>query len=447
MADYLRLSSDRSMKAEEKFSLAASGWLLGSNAASTNLAVTLSLYQVRDLVRAYLNEPSRNKRDDLLRQLESLEGASPKQIAQILAHMKPPAETPSPEGGPPGLYALEVPGLDKQPDITYYVQLPPEYDPYRRYPTVVTLNGAGSSALQQIDWWAGAAGDHGQRQGQATRHGYIVVSVEWSKSGQRQYGYSAPEHYAVLASLRDACRRFSVDTDRVFLSGHSMGGDAAWDIGLAHPDLWAGVIPIVAVSDHYCAHYCDNAKLLPFYIVAGEKDGDKTKRNARDLDRYMLARYNVTLSEYQGRGHENFSDEIQRLFDWMGRFKRDFFPKEFKVSAMRTWDNFFWWVEVAEFPPRSVVEPSDWPPNSGYRAMKVEGKINGNNLFVTSGADKVAVYLSPEIVDFSKPIIVRSNGKTLNAGQGRLVDPSREVLLEDARTRADRLHPFWAKVE
>ena len=48
----------------------------------------------------------------------------------------------------------------------------------------------------------------------------------------------------MLNSLRDACRRFSVDSDRVFISGHSMGGDAAWDLGTAHPDLWAGMIPI-----------------------------------------------------------------------------------------------------------------------------------------------------------------------------------------------------------
>ena len=68
-------------------------------------------------------------------------------------------------------------------------------------------------------------------------------------------------------SLRDACRRFSIDTDRVFLSGHSMGGDAAWDIGLAHPDLWAGVIPIVAQSDRYCTLYWENARYVPFYVV------------------------------------------------------------------------------------------------------------------------------------------------------------------------------------
>ncbi len=101
----------------------------------------------------------------------------------------------------------------------------------------------------QIDWWAGSYSKPSKmRIGQAGRHGYIVVAPRWSGSKQRTYGYSAREHAAVLFSLRDACQKFSVDTDRVFLSGHSMGGDAAWDIGLAHPDVWAGVIPIVAVA-------------------------------------------------------------------------------------------------------------------------------------------------------------------------------------------------------
>ena len=47
-----------------------------------------------------------------------------------------------------------------------------------------------------------------------------------------------------------------------------MGGDAAWDLGLSHPDLWAGVIPIVATSDKYISRYWENAKFVPFYFVA-----------------------------------------------------------------------------------------------------------------------------------------------------------------------------------
>src|SRR5205814_1435634 len=154
---------------------------------------------------------------------------------------------------------------------------------------------------------------------------------------------------------------FSINTDRVFLTGHALGGNAVWDIGLAHPDLWAGVIPIVAESDKYCHFYWENANLVPCYFLGGELDGDKTVRNARDLDRCLNKRYNVMVVEYRGRGHEDFYEDILNLFDWMGRREpRNFFPKEFTVTTMRTWDNYFWWLEAGQLPSKGIVEPSDW---------------------------------------------------------------------------------------
>ena len=98
--------------------------------------------------------------------------------------------------------------------VTYHVQLPPEYDSYRRYPTVVTLHGTGSTPQQQIDWWAGGVATNGTRLGQATRQGYIVIAPAWAHEQQKTYNYTGEEHAAVLYALRDACRRFSVDTDR-----------------------------------------------------------------------------------------------------------------------------------------------------------------------------------------------------------------------------------------
>ena len=168
------------------------------------------------------------------------------------------------------------------------VQLPPQYDPYRHYPTIVTLHGAGYTAAQQIDWWAGAWTKNGWRAGQASRQGYIVIAPKWTVEHQRKYKYSAREHAVVLNSLRDACRRFAIDTDRVYISGHSIGGDAAWDIALAHPDLWAGVIPIAALAERYCDHYRENAKLLPFYVVCGELDNGQLIKNAPDLEKYLI---------------------------------------------------------------------------------------------------------------------------------------------------------------
>ena len=447
MSAYRQLSDDPALLPAEKLALAISGWLVGSNGATQNLTNALSLTRMRDRVGEYLVEDKKINRDRLLDEIRSLEGADPKTLAQLLAYMQPPWKLPAPMQGSNGLYELTVPGEAEEPLITYYVQVPPEYDPFRRYPTIVSLHGEGTTPAMQVEWWAGAPDDKGRRFGQASRLGYIVIAPRWAKPGQRDYGYSAVEHTAVLNSLRDACRRFAIDTDRVYLSGHSMGGDAAWDIGLAHPDLWAGVVPVVGRSAKFCNHYFENARYLPFYVVQGEFDGDKVLTNSVDLDRYMLRAFNVTVVEYQGRGHEHFSDEVIRIFEWLPRFQRDFFPKEFACRTMRSIDNFFWWVECRGFPEVGIVDPAHYPPPRGTRASVVEAEITPKNgLRVRAAAEEATIWVAPEMVDFTKPIAVSYNGAKASRSGGTL-RPDMGVLLEDVRTRGDRLHPFWARID
>ena len=448
MATFRQSIDDPDLSPSQRVAFAVSGWLLGSDAALEKLPVALSVYRVRGLVRKYLNEPIKLNRDRILGSMRSEEGAVLELVAAMIANMKPAVETaPAVPPKRQGFYELEVAGLGEQAPVHYLVQLPPEYNPYRRYPAIVTLHGTGTTASHQIDWWAGGWTKDGRRSGQAARHGYIVIAPEWTVEHQKRYGYSARENAAVLRSLRDACRRFAVDTDRVFLSGHSIGGDAAWDLGLANPDLWAGVIPIVAKADRYCAHYWENAKQLPFYVVCGELDGGKLMHNSRDLDRYLQRGYNCTVVEYLGRGHEHFYEEILRIFDWMGRFRRDFFPREFACSTMRPWDNYFWWIELQGLPPGAMVRPADWPPPRGTHAAEVKAKVtNTNGLNVTAGAAKVTIWLSPEMLDFKRNVNVVVNTRRVNAAD-RSLQPELETLLEDVRTRGDRQHPFWAKIE
>jgi predicted esterase len=497
MADYLRLADDAQISPEGKVGLAISGWLLGSGAAVETLSVSQSLVKIREVVRQYLVTTLKPDRDELLSRLDSLEGATPANIAALIAHMRPPLEpatlaagktvpadpaealgppaakpsdapavpdaatpataapataaqpaaapeSPSDPAGIPGLFELTVKGLPEDPQIRYWVQLPPEYDSYRRYPCVVTLDGGGTTPLEQIAWWAGDYAPAARtRYGQATRHGYIVIAPEWTREHQRKYEYTAREHAAVLLTLRDACKRFSIDVDRTFLSGHSMGGDAAWDIGLSHPDLWAGVIPIVATSDKYVNLYWENARYVPMYFVSGEKDGNKRALNATNWDRYLThSGYDTLIVEYQGRGHEHFHDEIQNLFVWMNLHRRDFFPKEFTANSLRPWDNFFWWVETDKPKETTVVLPAEW--GKQVRPAETKAAVNtANGISVNSPCEKVTVWLSPELISFENNLKVTINRRLAQ----RNVQPSNATLLEDVRIRGDRQHPFWAKVE
>jgi predicted esterase len=450
LADFNRLADDEKLSADQKVALALSGWLLGSGAGTENTAVAMSLGKVRDLVRDYLASKRKGERAEILEQLKGLEGSSPAYLAKIVAHMTPPLGPPQPaedEVQVPGLLEITVPGVGEDGEFTYLVQLPPEYDPHRRYGCIVSLHPAGRTAEQQIDWWAGAVLEKtGQRGGQATRQGYIVIAPKWGKDHQMEYEYSTREHAAVLFPLRDAMQKFSIDSDQVFLSGHSMGGDAAWDIACSHPDLWAGAIPIGANCDKYIQLYRDNARYVPWFFVVGEKDSKRSERMLDVWDGYMRkSGFDVMVSEYLGRGHEHFYDEIQRLFEWMKLHRRNFFPKEFEVGTVRESDNFFWYLEFHGLPPEKIISPLKF---AGRRAMEVSGKYTDTNvLTIKAGAAGGTVYYSPEMLDLSKKITLNLPKDPPRGVKAKTFEPSAEVLLEDVRTRGDRQHPFWAKID
>ena len=168
-------------------------------------------------------------------------------------------------------------------------------------------------------------------------------------------------------------------------------------------------------------------------------------RNSMDLDRYFAKGFDTTYVEYRGRGHEHFSDELLRIFDWMAIKQRTFFPRSIDVVTLRPWDRFFWWLEMAGAPEKTVVLPAQWPPPAGFRPFSIEAKTTpGNSVAVHCGAERVRVWLSPELVDFERPITVTLDGRKLTR-EG--VDPDIDVLLEDLRLRGDRQHPFWAAVD
>lgn len=445
MADFLRLGEDTKLEPDQRLAICIVGWLTGSAPpGEENLEFALQMYRARAHLRSYLQDNTAPERRQVLADLANQRSIGAKESARIVGMMKPPHTAQANQGGPPGLFTIRIPGMAKTPDVVYHVQLPPEYDPYRRYPTIVTLHGSGTTAMQQVDWWAGSHVEQlGMRTGQATRRGYIVISPEWTRPHQSAYEFSPREHDIVLRSLRDACRKFSINTDRVYLSGHSIGGDCAWDIALAHPDLFAGAIPVVATSDKFINRYWENARQIPLYFVCGELDGDKLGTNATDLDRYMkTSGIDCTVVEYLGRGHEHFIDEIQRIFDWCDLHERSFFPRKIEYTTMRLWDNYCFWLEFDQLPPATMVNPAAWPPAGGVRPSLIKADARADNLSITSGAKKMTVYLCPELIDLEKPFTISYNGK----GKRITAQPTVETLMEDVRTRGDRQHPFWVKV-
>ncbi|MCA9071920.1 MAG: hypothetical protein KDA84_23490, partial [Planctomycetaceae bacterium] len=143
---------------------------------------------------------------------------TPEAMARLLTGIKPVLETP---GLRPGVsMRIEVPNADPDTPVAYHVLLPLEYSPNRAYPMVVALHPVERGPEAELSWWGGTE----EQPGQSHRHGYIVIAPEYIDKKLTSYDSDAKSHYITLKAIRDARQRFHVNSDKVFLSGHGMGG-------------------------------------------------------------------------------------------------------------------------------------------------------------------------------------------------------------------------------
>ena len=437
---FLKFADDATLEPAEKLALAGSGWLTGSANAVTVFRDTVSLYQAREL----LLEAVRGDRADLpglFSRLESLEGISPARIATLIPGLPPIVPTPEIQPGTPMRIELTAGGPG------YWVLLPPEYNPNHRYATLVVLHDAGSSPRKSIGWWAGTT----EKPRPARQRGYIVVAPELpgvARPATRSADPAAAQaidlqigpklHQAVHQVVIDARRRFRVDSDRIYLSGHGQGADAAFEIGMSHPGWFAAVVPIAGRMTEYCTYYWHNASSLAWYVVNGELDRQRVEHNAFGLNRMLRHRFPMIYCEYTGRGYESYAEELFAIFDWLPRQTRSDEPRDFEAGTLRSTDNRFHWVEMRALP---LTETR----GRRIRPLRLTAKITvGNSIHVNSAARATTLWLSPELVDFEKRVQVTVNGRR---GKSRFLEPSISDMLDDFRSRADREKLYWTRLD
>jgi pimeloyl-ACP methyl ester carboxylesterase len=464
-SDYIRRRTDIKLRPEQLSAIAMSGWLFGPTVGEDNPLVVASGIKARSLISEYLAAPNTN--NQIVEELTRLEAGNARLVSKILEFMPPPVSVPEAaavstwitaagseaseqsqtEVRIPGRYLLEVPRRGKNLGETtrYLVQLPPEYNPYQKYPCVLTLPSEYSNIQDQVNWWTGPFNPNSPDQrcvGQATKRGYIVVSPDWMQPKQPAYNFTENEHANVLDAFRDALKRFSIDTDRVYISGHYAGATAAWDIALAHPDMWAGLVCVGPAASKYIIQYWNNALYVPSYFVTGEFDPDFDS-NAGVWDKFFDRKQIDTLvSVYRGRGMDHYQEELSRIMDWLSLPSRvrNRPPESFEVTTSRAGDRFFWWFETGELTPNKLVHPLLYKADSEYKIESSRSVVNNSVRMKTVPAKRYSIFLTPEVVDFSRSPISVGDRKVE-------AKPDLRIMLEDARGRADRQHPFWMRVD
>ncbi len=428
----LKATRAPSCNPEELLSFAVSGWLLGDGAAERSVPTARTLWKARQLVL-----DSQRNADPFARKQRAAAFAKDKNVTvDLIARMIPLLPPPEPYEKPD---VTPIQLTTPEGGISYHVQLPPEYHPYRAYPVLIALHHTAEKAEDELTRWAELA----------AKYGFIVMAPEWGRGGKDlKYQYSAREHAAVLFSLRDLRRRFQVDSDRVFLFGSEQGGTMAYDVGLAHPDQFAGVLPMCASPLFYPFRYTTNAQYLPFYVVNGEYTGMLARDNRLLFKDWIRWNYPTLMVEYKGRATEFFSAELEPMMDWMSRKKRanplrQLGQREGEFRTMRETDTRFYWLSTDRISPSHLNTFQAWVKTRQPATMWAQIAQNNVISIRTQGLDQVTVWLGPGMVNYGEQVKLNLNLSPLRA---RTVTPSLDVMLDELARTGDRQRLFWAAI-
>ena len=450
MEAFLKLEKDEKLSKEEKLALAYSGWVVGDANATTDLGNAIRWWQARFHILQYLRATHPTLRQTAMTDLTATEGVGAKAVEQLVRMLPPVIDTPGLQGGHISSITVQDPGRSREAggdpkEIRYSVLVPPEFNPHHTYPVIVALHEWNWTTEGILKWWGGS--DVSQLQSQ--RHGYIVIAPDYLPPNKGD-PFLAPTDTLVWECLRDVRRRFLVDSDRVYLTGHGRGAEAAFDVALARPDLFAGVIPIsggiippkdAAVRDG--TFLKENARLQSWYLVMGEFDFGLFERNVQWLERQMLNGTDMLVSQYKARGHETFYSEIHHLFEWMELHRRPPEPKEFDFNSLRTTDVRLHWVRWADTTPKGK-RPSK-PTTIPLTARILPGETDKKSI-VVGGQGRVTVWLNADLIDLDKRLsITREGQRKFND----FLKPEIDAVLEDFRQRGDRqrLHSVRIQID
>ncbi len=112
-------------------------------------------------------------------------------------------------------------------------------------------------------------------------------------------------------------KEFAVDTDRVYLTGLSMGGFGTFRWAAHEPQRFAAIVPICGGG---WPHYGRYLKDVPTWIFHGDKDAAVPLKYSQDLaDSIRQAGGDPKLTVYEGVGHDSWTATYNNpeVYKWL----------------------------------------------------------------------------------------------------------------------------------
>ncbi len=262
-----------------------------------------------------------------------------------------------------------------------------------------SAQGAYNTAVKKLDW-LGIYPEVLEK----TEHG-------WTDSGSEEF---------VMQLVDAALRTWKIDRDRVYFSGHSMGGYGTWTLGAHHADRVAGLAasagaptPIIGAGNKFVdvvPGVIPNLRNVPIVVYQSDDDPQVPPEANQVAAQKLLEaqkQWGGFVHEYwevSGRGHGEPPGGYDALLAKIKDRKRDTRPTRVVWQPTKKWKRQFYWL-YWNAPNSSTVVVAD-----------CDRATNTVSVTSTKDAKGLEVLLDDELVDTSKEVVVKLGDKEVFRG-------------------------------
>ncbi len=205
--------------------------------------------------------------------------------------------------------------ITKNLSCNYLLFLPETYGQEQKsWPLILFLHGAGErgSDIEKVKV-------HGPPKIVQTRKDFpfIVVSPQCPKGD-----WWTRKTEVLINLLDEIVAKYDVDTERIYLTGLSMGGYGSWALASDYPDRFAAVAPICGGGSRIMSR---TLRDMPIWAFHGAKDSVVPVEESKEVVGAINARGgNAKLTIYPDANHDSWTETYDNpeLYEWLLKHQR-----------------------------------------------------------------------------------------------------------------------------
>lgn len=216
--------------------------------------------------------------------------------------------------------------------LNYRLLKPLDYNKETKYPLVVFLHGAGERGSDNFKQLVHGMADFASDEAMKKHPAFVIapqcpdgkqwVNVSWSADSHKMPEKAAEPLQQTIDLVDSLAKEFSIDPNRIYITGLSMGGYGTWDAAQRWPDKFAAAAPVCGGGD---AESVKQIKSLPIWAFHGGADGVVRPKRSRDMiEALKKAGGSPKYTEYKDVGHDSWSATYRNpeFHDWLFAQKR-----------------------------------------------------------------------------------------------------------------------------